>query len=1482
MIKYIFLLIGFFSSVNSYATNDAPFKILDENSSKYNKILYAGYTCQAYKETSPDLLMARFDIRNGWSVEGEELKCTYDFIDKDSEVRFPSQVGFSKIFKNSSDNVLDILFFVSEQVDQEEAKRRLNIHIKDIEETFQKSNIPISVNPIEVVKLKESSNEKFSTIISSLRNNSDSFIDLNRIMTHTGADIAVFLSNYDNNVNGGLDGIASDINGGMVNINNDTIEPSLKTFGNIDKYKYSNNGIVMNYHVEFEKSYLFPHEVGHLGGGAHDMVTIIKQQEDNENTPAIGTYYFSKGIGWAEYGITSSTATIMAYSSSYSSIFNHVKRLPYFSSPQVLKCGWYINIIESENDLTEPCGVDKYESPSKSSDMVSTLNVTLPQLINFRHLQKENRVVVGTSETETLIGTSFDDEIKTNGGDDTIVISNGSDLIILSGNKETIEFNYFDNCTSEIKDDNERCVSRVKNLSKCAPANVSHNSNYLDCAKIKLPDNFSDEEVETKEGTDIIQIIGDKNVLAIETPFNYYIKHIEVLESEKSGKYLLLGNDPDIDNDGVANSADNCPINYNPNQTNTDEEKDGGDACDEDMDGDGINNYNELREILDNCPINYNPNQSNIDNDGQGDVCDDDKDGDGHKNEVDNCPFNYNKGQDNPEMITDLNHDGEGDACDDDIDGDGVKNNADAFPTNPEEAYDTDLDGLGDNSDPDADGDGVLNEDDAFPLDSTETKDSDGDGDGDNADNDIDGDGLTNEIDNCSLIKNPDQADLDGDTIGDVCDNDIDGDSVNNDLDAFPYNPSEILDSDGDNIGDNVDNCLVVSNQNQSDLDNDGLGDFCDNNTYIESHASSQTISTDRDLHIKSIETTLNLNTSGKVFIENAARSINQTGTGDLYIEYCPSFSQTIRSEGTVYVVGSVCKSTIYAKNIIYDAKAEDAHWHNEPIPAYQTISGEKHGNVIVRNTGFDTKVDSSAEVYGTFTINLGASIINDRNGDDFYIYGTLKNHGTLKNNNEFDLHLTDYTDDNGVFHRVNFSATDFLVGSVRLDIKSDFLADLPLRNVRYLTNISYKTKHLSGGNNNEIDLDNLFLGYYKNSTTIFTGNNIRLWGVSGSLSLNTSGKVFVDNVYSSIVQTGTGDLYVGNCDASYLSIRSKGTVYVVGDGCKARIYAPNIVYDVNAENAYWGHYPKPTSQAISGEKHGNVIINNKEFNTKVAGNTRIYGDLRINNGVSLVNERSGDTLLIYGALDNHGTLKNNGYFNIYFKDYTDENGIFHRVDFSETDFLNSDIGVSIDSDYIYDLPLESVGNLKKAYYISPPLEGGTWADMDGDGVLNENDAFPFDPTESSDLDGDGIGDNTDPDIDGDGVINEDDAFPNDPNEDSDLDGDGIGDNTDSSEVTILPNSFTNASGVTQVLLFGVYLQPVGANAAEQLADLGTKINASGLAGLTAEIVVSTGGLRIIQEHKNIDIWFKDGTGAAIFEIIAKYVTESIFIIHRI
>jgi len=72
--------------------------------------------------------------------------------------------------------------------------------------------------------------------------------------------------------------------------------------------------------------------------------------------------------------------------------------------------------------------------------------------------------------------------------------------------------------------------------------------------------------------------------------------------------------------------------------------------------------------------------------------------------------------------------------------------------------------------------------------------------------------------------------------------------------------------------------------------------------------------------------------------------------------------------------------------------------------------------------------------------------------------------------------------------------------------------------------------------------------------------------------------------------------------------------------------------------------------------------------------------------------------------------------------------------------------------------------------------------DSDEDGVIDANDAFPLDATESVDTDSDGIGDNADTDDDNDGVNDANDAFPLDDQESVDTDSDGTGDNADTDD----------------------------------------------------------------------------------------------------
>jgi gliding motility-associated-like protein len=71
---------------------------------------------------------------------------------------------------------------------------------------------------------------------------------------------------------------------------------------------------------------------------------------------------------------------------------------------------------------------------------------------------------------------------------------------------------------------------------------------------------------------------------------------------------------------------------------------------------------------------------------------------------------------------------------------------------------------------------------------------------------DTDGDLIPDNLDNCPLTANNDQADVDDDGVGDVCDDDADNDGVPND----------------------EDNCPTTANADQADIDDNGIGEACD------------------------------------------------------------------------------------------------------------------------------------------------------------------------------------------------------------------------------------------------------------------------------------------------------------------------------------------------------------------------------------------------------------------------------------------------------------------------------------------------------------------------------------------------------------------------------------------------------------------------------------------------------------------------------
>ncbi len=118
--------------------------------------------------------------------------------------------------------------------------------------------------------------------------------------------------------------------------------------------------------------------------------------------------------------------------------------------------------------------------------------------------------------------------------------------------------------------------------------------------------------------------------------------------------------------------------------------------------------------------------------------------------------------------------------------------------------------------------------------------DSDGQGDACESATDADNDNVDDAIDNCPLTPNSDQADFNNDDEGDACDN-SDGDTLLDNVDNCPLITNEDQanfnsdgegdacdNSDGDTLLDNIDNCPLITNQDQANLDIDEQGDACD------------------------------------------------------------------------------------------------------------------------------------------------------------------------------------------------------------------------------------------------------------------------------------------------------------------------------------------------------------------------------------------------------------------------------------------------------------------------------------------------------------------------------------------------------------------------------------------------------------------------------------------------------------------------------
>ncbi len=872
----------------------------------------------------------------------------------------------------------------------------------------------------------------------------------------------------------------------------------------------------------------------------------------------------------------------------------------------------------------------------------------------------------------------------------------------------------------------------------------------------------------------------------------------EFVDTDNDG----IGNNADLDDDGdgTADAKDAFPLDKTEW---VDTDRDGtGDNTDTDIDNDGILN--------DNDPFPYDSDESaDFDRDGTGDVADTDDDNDGVLDTEDAFPFDSSESQDS-------DNDGRGNNQDTDDDNDGIADENDAFPLDPTESQDTDGDGIGNNKDKDDDNDGVIDLRDYFPLDASESLDTDGDGIGNNQDTDDDGDSVSDaedafpfnpnesadndrdgignnkdtdddndgildaddpdpfvsegsgDFDNDGIIdrNDPDDdndgvadlddafpfnaaesADADKDGIGDNADPDDDNDRVLDSVDALPYDPTESIDTDGDGIGNNKDtdddgdnvadikDILPLDPTESTDLDKDGIGDNADlddDNDGVRDTLDAfpndplETIDTDKD-----------------GIGNNADEDDDGDGVADISDAFPTNGDESVDTDNDG--IGN---------NTDNDDDGDGVNDDEDLFPTDPTESVDTDGDGIGDNADPDADNDGIEDGLETAAIEFvrDAGVLYELRADDKYNEetGTHQDHlfvgPILISENKGvtqppllvnpDGSLTEVKDDH---KNVILTSTGWKQAtSYTLDLTTDTPVAHPTDIPESQLDLTLELVDLA---EKVISPETVpFLNDFKSTTAQFPPGSkaVKFKPVAKqdiySLWLGSEVHVSTDEepyhkpatTLDQLISATAADLSAGTAESAH----------------------PNLVYfgwNIGVELVADG-----TANYFMGD-------NNSPANTLVASGTWTRSTI------------SGEELLQFtipdAAISAFGDKWDQESPTMFCSVYDDGEGSYVRMGSVEHK------GSSFDEE-IYLFNATAKAAILEQVEITP-------ADTDGDGVIDLEDAFPTDPSETEDTDKDGIGNNADPDIDGDGVENSVDAFPLDASESIDSDGDGIGDNAD-------------------------------------------------------------------------------------------------------
>ncbi|MFH1652463.1 MAG: alpha/beta fold hydrolase [Pseudomonadota bacterium] len=576
---------------------------------------------------------------------------------------------------------------------------------------------------------------------------------------------------------------------------------------------------------------------------------------------------------------------------------------------------------------------------------------------------------------------------------------------------------------------------------------------------------------------------------------------------------------------------------------------------------------------------------------------------------------------------------------------------------------------------------------------------------------DYDGDGISNLDDNCPAVANPDQANRDGDYNGDACD--PDPDIPYDAISASPLSHDIGEDDDQDGIVWSVDNCLYVYNPDQVNTDSDYRGDACDPD--------------DDNDGVKDINDLFPLDP--KEWIDT-----DKDGTGD---------NADLDDDGDG--LSDQIEASLGSNPLDPSSKPIDTD--DDGLPDLLDPDDDNDG-VLDQNDAFPLDPSESIDTDGD---KIGNNVDTDDDGDGY----------------SDELEDMENTDPLNPLSKPSDIDKDGIPDSTDTDIDGDSYENtkdiFPLNPREWLD-----TDGDGIGNNADTDDDG---DLYTDAVEIQVG--------SDPLDLNSKpadhdGDFIPDSMDPDDDNDGVLDVDDPSPFDPAVSVDTDG------DGIDDRIDTDddNDGYSDVMEISCGANHLDANSKPADNDKDGTPdILDSDDDNDGVPD---LNDAFPFDPGESL--DSDGDGIGNNADTDDDG----DGYVDVLEIQFgTDPlNSASKPKDFDKDG--NPD---STDSDDDNDTYVDSNDLF--------PYDKTEWADFDRDGIGDnrdlddDNDGYPdsveidegtnpFDAnSKPNDLDKDLIPDSIDDDIDGDGYLNQNDVFPRDPSEWSDFDRDGVGDNAD-------------------------------------------------------------------------------------------------------